>query len=125
MRLDKYLWCTRIYKTRSISADAVQKNRVKVNGQDAKPAREIMPGDILTVRKDQIDYRFEILQIPKSRVGAKLVSLYLINKTPAEEIEKLKIRRLSQNYYRQKGEGRPTKKDRRDLDDFISGGEDG
>lgn len=125
MRLDKYLWCTRIFKTRRISAEAIQKNRVKVNDGDAKPSREIMPGDKLTVRKNQIDYSYEILQIPKSRVGAKLVSLYLIDKTPAEEIEKMKLRRLSQNYYRQKGEGRPTKKDRRDLDEFMTGGEDG
>ncbi|MFA5620016.1 MAG: RNA-binding S4 domain-containing protein [Weeksellaceae bacterium] len=123
MRLDKFLWSVRYFKTRSMASEAIGKNRVKVNGQQAKASREVMPSDLITVRKDQIDYSFEVLQIPKSRMGAKLVTLYIVDKTPKEELEKLELRRLDQGYYREKGEGRPTKKDRRDLDDFI-GNED-
>ncbi|MFA7686487.1 MAG: RNA-binding S4 domain-containing protein [Moheibacter sp.] len=119
MRLDKLLWCVRYYKTRSIATEACKKNRIKVNGEVAKASREVVPSDVIEVRKDQIDYRFEILQIPKSRIGAKLVSLHIVDKTPKEELEKLELRKLSQDYYRERGEGRPTKKDRRDLDEFI------
>lgn len=121
MRLDKFLWYVRYYKTRSIATDAIKKNRVKVNGEVAKASREITPSDVITVRKDQIDYQLEILQIPKNRLGAKLVSLYIVDRTPKEEYDKLELRRMEQDYYREKGEGRPTKKDRRDLDDFIEG----
>lgn len=120
MRLDKLLWCVRYYKTRSLASEACKKNRIKVNGEVAKASREVVPADMIEVRKDQIDYRFEILQIPKSRIGAKLVSLHILDKTPKEELEKLELRKLSQDYYRERGEGRPTKKDRRDLDEFIS-----
>lgn len=121
MRLDKFLWYVRYFKTRSIAADAVKKNRVKVNGEVAKASREVIPSDIITVRKDQIDYQFLIIQIPKTRLGAKLVSLHIVDKTPKEEYDKLELRRMEQDYYREKGEGRPTKKDRRDLDEFIEG----
>lgn len=120
MRLDKFLWCVRYFKTRSLAAEAVKKNRVKVNGDVAKSSREVGPTDIITVRLDQIDYQFEILQLPKSRMGAKLVSLHIVDRTSKEELEKRDLKKLSQDYYREKGEGRPTKKDRRDLDDFIS-----
>lgn len=124
MRLDKFLWCVRFFKTRSIAADEIKKNRVRVNGELAKSSREVDPADTITVRKNQIDYSFEILQLPQSRIGAKLVSLYITDRTPKEELEKLELKKLSRDYYRAKGEGRPTKKDRRDLDEFI-GGEDG
>lgn len=120
MRLDKFLWCVRYYKTRSMAADAIKKNRVQVNGAVAKSSKEVAASDKITVRKDQIDYQFEVLQLPQNRLGAKLVSLYINDQTPKEEIEKRELRKLSQNYYRSKGEGRPTKKDRRDLDEFMS-----
>lgn len=123
MRLDKFLWCVRFFKTRSIAADEIKKNRVRVNGDPAKSSREVGPADTVTVRKNQIDYSFEILQLPESRIGAKLVTLYITDRTPKEELDKLELKKLSRDYYRTKGEGRPTKKDRRDLDEFI-GGED-
>jgi len=123
MRLDKFLWCVRFFKTRSIAADEIKKNRVRVNGESAKSSREVGAADKVTVRKNQIDYSFEILQLPESRIGAKLVSLYITDCTPKEELDKLELKKLSRDYYRAKGEGRPTKKDRRDLDEFI-GGED-
>ena len=103
-----------------MAADAIKKNRVQVNGAVAKSSKEVAASDKITVRKDQIDYQFEVLQLPKNRLGAKLVSLYINDQTPKEEIEKRELRKLSQNYYRSKGEGRPTKKDRRDLDEFMS-----
>lgn len=124
MRLDKFLWSVRYFKTRSIAAEAVKKNRVKVNGEVAKASKEVTEGDMIVVRKDQIDYQFQIIQVPTSRIGAKLVSLHIVDKTPKEERDKLELRRLDQDYYREKGEGRPTKKDRRDLDDFMDGEED-
>lgn len=124
MRLDKFLWYVRYFKTRSIAADAVKKNRVKVNGDVAKASREVTPSDVIMVRKDQIDYQFEILQLPKTRLGAKLVGLHIVDKTPKEEYEKLELRRMEQDYYRERGEGRPTKKDRRDLDEFMDGEEE-
>ncbi len=120
MRLDKLLWCVRYYKTRSLATEACKKNRIKVNNEVAKASREVIASDVIEVRRDQINYKFEILQIPKSRIGAKLVTLHIVDKTPKEELEKLEIRKLSQDYYRERGEGRPTKKDRRDLDEFIS-----
>lgn len=124
MRLDKFLWCVRYFKTRSNAAEAVKKNRVRVNGEVAKSSRDVNPSDKITVRKDQIDYSFEVLQLPKSRLGAKLVSLHIVDRTPKEELDKLELRKMSQDYYRERGEGRPTKKDRRELDDFISGEEE-
>lgn len=123
MRIDKFLWCVRIYKTRNIATEACKKNRIKVNGETAKASKEIMVSDEIEVRKDQINYSYQILQIPSSRLGAKLVSLYLVDKTSKEELGKLLLRRLEQDYYRERGEGRPTKKDRRDLDDFVTGEE--
>lgn len=119
MRIDKFLWSVRFYKTRSISAEEIKKNRVSIGGNIVKSSREVREGDIIEIRKNQIDYKIKVIQIPKSRLGAKLVSLYIVDMTDKEQYELLKMRRLSQDYYRQKGEGRPTKKDRRDMDDFL------
>ena len=119
MRIDKFLWCVRFYKTRSIAADEIKKNRVSIAGTTVKSSREVAPGNIIKVRKNQIDYQIAVLSIPKSRVGPKLVPLYIDDKTEKEQYEILKLRNLNQDYYRNRGEGRPTKKDRRSMDDFI------
>lgn len=119
MRIDKFLWSIRFYKTRSIAAEEIKKNRVFVGEQAVKASREVREGDIIKIRKNQIDYKVKVLQIPKSRLGAKLVSLYVTDLTDKEQYELLAMRKLSQDYYRQKGEGRPTKKDRRDMDGFL------
>lgn len=121
MRVDKFLWSVRYYKTRALASDAIKKNRVKINGDIVKASREVTSGDHIEVRKDQINLSFKVIQIPKSRIGAKLMSLYIMDTTPKEEYEVLELRKLSQDYYRIKGEGRPTKKDRRDLDEYIDG----
>lgn len=119
MRIDKFLWFVRYYKTRSIATDAVKNGKVKVNGDVVKPSREVYPTDKITVRKDQVDYQIEVLDHPKSRVGAKLVNLYIVDKTPKEAFEAKELLKYSQDYYRKKGAGRPTKKDRRDIDDWF------
>ena len=118
MRIDKYLWCVRYYKTRNIATEACKKGHVKINGESIKPSKAIFNNDKLIVRKNQINYKLEILDIPPNRVGAKLVDLYRKDITPAEEFEKLDLLKYSKDYYRKKGDGRPTKKDRRDLNEY-------
>lgn len=124
MRIDKYLWCTRYYKTRSLASQACKKGSIKVNKEVAKPSREVYPGDTIELRKNQINYSLEVLEIPVNRVGAKLVNLYRVDTTPKEAFENIELLKYSQDYYRKKGTGRPTKKDRRDLDDFTQKPED-
>lgn len=119
MRVDKYLWCIRYYKTRSIATAACKKGHVKVNGDVAKPSREVYPQDKIELRKDQINYQLKVNDIPKSRVGAKLVDIYRIDTTPKEQFEARELLKYSKDYYRKKGTGRPTKKDRRDIDNYT------
>lgn len=118
MRIDKYLWYTRYYKTRNIATEACKKGHITINGQAAKPSREVFPADKITVRKDQINYKLTVLDVPPNRVGAKLVDIYRKDETPAEAFEHLELLKLSKEHYRAKGTGRPTKKDRRELDDY-------
>lgn len=119
MRVDKYLWCIRFYKTRSIATQACKKGVVRVNGDVIKPARDVYPGDLLSVRKNQINYKLEVLDLPKSRLGAKLVDIYRKDCTPKEAFDKIEILNYAKKYYRKKGTGRPSKKDRRDLEGFA------
>jgi ribosome-associated heat shock protein Hsp15 len=118
MRIDKYLWCVRYYKTRTLATTACKKGQVRVNGEIVKPSREVFPLDVIEIRKDQINYKVLVNDIPESRVGAKLVDIYRIDKTPKEQFEARELLKYSRDYYRKKGVGRPTKKDRRDIDDF-------
>ena len=119
MRIDKFLWSTRYFKTRNIATTACKKGHVKINGLAAKPGREVFPMDQIVVRKNQIDYKFTVLDIPPSRVGAKLVDIYRKDTTPKEAFEHNELLQYSKDYYRKKGIGRPTKKDRRDIDDYL------
>ncbi|BDB54884.1 RNA-binding protein S4 [Flavobacterium ammoniigenes] len=98
--------------------EACKKNHVTVNGQIAKPSREVYPTDKITFRKDQITQIITVLDIPESRVGAKLVDIYRRNDTPAEAFAHLELLKLSKEHYRKTGTGRPTKKDRRDIDEY-------
>jgi len=119
MRIDKYLWCTRYYKTRSIATEAIKKGHIKINGQQAKPSKDVTIGDKLTLRKDQIEYTLSVVGIPQNRVGAALVDLYRVDTTPKEAFEQLELLKLSKTHYREYGEGRPTKKDRREITDYL------
>ncbi len=118
VRIDKWLWATRIFKTRSIASDACKKNRISINGTTAKAARTVRVGDIVEVRKAPITYSFRVLQLTGNRMGAKLVPEYLENITAAEQYEILELKKLSGFIDRAKGTGRPTKKDRRELEQF-------
>lgn len=124
MRIDKFLWCVRFYKTRAIATEECKKNRVFLDDAPLKHSKEILVGETYKIRKNQIDYTIQVIQIPPNRVGAKLVPLYIKDLTDPEQIEMMKSRTQTQNYYRQKGLGRPTKKDRRELDDYTLEWED-
>jgi len=119
MRIDKYLWCIRLFKTRSIATDACKKGHIKIEGTNLKPSKEIFGNEKITIRKNQINYKIKVIDIPPNRVGAKLVDLYRKDLTPKEEFEKTELLKYSKDYYRKKGTGRPTKKDRRDIDDYY------
>lgn len=119
MRVDKFLWCVRYYKTRSIATQACKKGQVKVNDAVVKPSREVYPTDKIELRKDQINYSLIVNDLPPNRVGAKLVDIYRVDTTPKEAFEAKDLLKYSKDYYRKKGTGRPTKKDRRDIDDFY------
>nr|WP_321223330.1 RNA-binding S4 domain-containing protein [uncultured Psychroserpens sp.] len=124
MRIDKYLWCTRYCKTRSIATNACKKGHVKVNGQVVKPSRDVYATDKIEFRKDQINYQLIVNDLPESRVGAKIVNLYVTDVTPKEAFDAKDLLKYSKDYYRKKGAGRPTKKDRRDIDDFYDSPEE-
>lgn len=119
MRIDKFLWCTRYYKTRSQATEACKKGHVKMGGDNVKPSRDVFPGEKYLVRRNQVDYELMVLDIPANRVGAKLVDLYRRDLTPAEAFENQELLRYSRDFYRKKGTGRPTKKDRRDIDSYT------
>ncbi|WP_075341023.1 RNA-binding S4 domain-containing protein [Tenacibaculum agarivorans] len=119
MRIDKYLWCIRLFKTRSIATNACKKGMVKIENINCKPSREIYGSETIFIRKNQINYQIKVLDIPESRVGAKLVDLYRKDLTPKEEFEKTELLKFAKDYYRKKGTGRPTKKDRRDIEDYY------
>ncbi len=119
MRVDKFLWCVRKYKTRSLASAEVKRERVLVNGELAKASREVKTGDELHLKKEGITYSYKVLDFPKSRVGAKLVDQYVQDITPEAELEKKEFMQLMDKMNRRKGTGRPTKKERRDLDNLL------
>lgn len=116
VRVDSFLWAVRIFKSRSIAANACKMGRITINGQPVKPSRQVAINDVVGVRKSPITYSFKVLQLAKNRMGAKWVPDYILNVTPPEELEQLELKRLSGFIDRAKGEGRPTKKERRELD---------
>lgn len=118
-RIDKWLWAARIFKTRSIAIDACKNGRVMIDGVKLKPSKMIKVGDVIQVRKPPVTYSFRVLQAIQNRVGAKLVPEVLENVTAPDQYELLEMNRISGFVNRARGTGRPTKKDRRDLDDFV------
>lgn len=120
VRVDKYLWAMRIYKTRSIAADACKCGRVKMNGVEVKPSRSFRIGDVFTVRKGPVTYTYRVLQLSANRLGAKLVPNYMEDMTTPEQKEILELARFAAQSGRDRGTGRPTKKDRREIELFMS-----
>ena len=118
-RIDKWMWAVRIFKTRTIAAEACKKGRISINGALAKAARTVKPGDVIQVRKPPVTYSFKVLQPIEKRVGAKLVAEMMENVTTPEQYELLEMSRVSGFVNRAKGTGRPTKKDRRSLEEFT------
>ncbi len=118
-RLDKWLWAARVFKTRTVAADACKNGRVMMGGVKMKPSRMLREGDVVQVRKPPVTYSFKVLKAIQNRVGAKLVPEVLENVTPQQEYDLLEMNRIGGFVNRAKGMGRPTKKDRRDLDEFI------
>ena len=119
-RIDKWLWAARIFKTRSMAAAACKKGQVSMNGAQLKPSRTVKPGDIVDVRKPPVTYSFKVKQTIEKRVGARLIPEILENVTPPEQYELLEMNRISGFVNRAKGTGRPTKKERRSLDEFTA-----
>ncbi len=120
VRVDKYLFAMRIYKTRSMAADACKKGRVTMNGQQLKPSRTFAEGDKFSVRKGPITFSYEVLRLSENRLGAKLVPDYMRDITAQDQLELLELARLAGQSGRDRGTGRPTKKDRRDIEQFVS-----
>ena len=118
-RVDKWLWAARIFKTRSIAADACKNGRVTINGMNLKPSHIIKVGETICVRKSPITYSFKVLQAIENRVGAKMIPEVLENVTPKEQFELLEMNKIGGFVNRARGLGRPTKKDRRSIDDFV------
>ncbi|PHR20991.1 MAG: RNA-binding protein [Fluviicola sp.] len=118
-RVDKYAWSVRLAKTRSQSTEAISKGRIRLNNQHVKPARDVKLGDTIQVIRHTTTFSYKVIQLLGKRVGAKLVPDYLIDITSDEEREKLKVYQAAQSVYREHGTGKPTKKDRRELDVFL------
>jgi ribosome-associated heat shock protein Hsp15 len=119
VRIDKWMWAVRIFKTRTIAVEACKKGRISINNVTIKPSRMIRTGDVIEVRKPPVTYSFKVLDLTENRMGAKLVPQYLENVTPPEQYEILELSKISGFINRAKGTGRPTKKDRRSLDEFT------
>ena len=119
-RIDKWLWASRIFKTRTIAAEACKKGRVSNNGTQVKPSRMIKPGEVIQVKKPPVTYSFKVLQAIEKRIGAKLVPEILENVTTPEQYELLEMSKISGFVDRTRGTGRPTKKDRRSMEEFIT-----
>jgi ribosome-associated heat shock protein Hsp15 len=116
IRIDKYLWSVRLYKTRSIASDECRKGRILINNIQVKPSRSIVKGEIIIVKKPPVNFTFRVIEPIENRVSAKLVSSFLEDITPEEEKLKLDYRNAGGTFYRDKGTGRPTKKERRLID---------
>ncbi|EJX00837.1 heat shock protein 15 [gut metagenome] len=119
-RIDKWLWAARIFKTRTIASEACKKGRISVNGAQVKPSRMIKPGEVIQVKKPPVTYSFKVLQAIEKRVGAKLVPEILENVTTPDQYELLEMSKISGFVDRARGTGRPTKKDRRSMEEFIT-----
>jgi len=119
LRIDKYTWAVRLTKTRSQASELISKGKIKINETDVKPSRDVKVGDVIQVHKNSAVFSYKVLELLEKRIGPKLVSIYIEDITPIEEVEKYKTYQEAQRVYRDLGTGRPSKKDRRMLDDFL------
>ncbi len=116
VRIDKWLWAVRLFKTRTLATEECKKGRITIDGVNVKPSRVPKPGDIIKVRKNPVTYSYRVIGITGKRIGAKLVHEFVEDITPPEELKILEMRQQMNSFERDRGAGRPTKKDRRDLD---------
>jgi ribosome-associated heat shock protein Hsp15 len=118
LRWDKFIWCVRLAKTRSLAAELITKGRIKINSEQIKPSREVKINDLIQFQRNTAVFTYKVVGLTEKRVGAQLVVNFLLDLTPVEELEKLKLYQEAQRNYRLT-DGKPTKKDRRDLDEFL------
>lgn len=119
VRIDKWLWAVRLFKTRSIAIEACKKGRITIKGITIKPSRMVKVGDVIEVRRPPVTYSFEVLNLAENRMGAKLVPEFMRDVTPVSQLEILEMSKVSGFVDRARGTGRPTKKDRRELEQFT------
>lgn len=119
VRIDKWLWAVRLFKTRTLAAEASKKGKVIIKDIQVKPSRNVKIGDVVSIKRNPFLFSFKVLALSENRMNAKLVADFMINVTSAEQLELIEMAKLTGNMGRDRGAGRPTKKERRDLDDFI------
>lgn len=119
IRVDKFVWCVRLSKTRSKATERVKKGKIKLNGAQVKPSKDVQIGDVVQITRHNSVFSYRIKELLNKRVGAKLVDDYINDTTPEEELEKFKTYLAAQNTYRHYGTGKPTKKDRRAISSFL------
>lgn len=120
IRIDKWLWAVRLFKTRSQASEECRKGKVLINGVAVKPSREIKTGEVIQLKKTPVNRSYKVLALTENRMAAKLVPEFMLETTPAADLEFLEIQKKMSVYNRERGTGRPTKKERRDLDDFFN-----
>lgn len=120
IRIDKWLFAVRLYKTRSLASEECRKGKVTINGMNVKPSREIKEGETIQLRRPPITRSYKVIALTENRMSAKLVPEFMVETTPSSELEILEIQKNMSIYNRERGTGRPTKKERRDLDDFFN-----
>lgn len=119
IRIDKWLFAVRLYKTRSLASEECRKGKVTIGGMNVKPSRELKVGETIQIRRPPITRSYKILSLTENRMAAKLVPEFMVETTPASELEILEVQKMDSFFNRERGTGRPTKKDRRDMDDFF------
>lgn len=119
VRIDKWLWAVRLFKTRSLASEACKKGRVMLQGIPVKPSRNVKLGDVIVVKRNPVLFSFQVLALTENRMGAKLVPDFMKNVTTPDQLELYELGLIQQKNNRDKGLGRPTKKDRRDLEDYF------
>ncbi|MEY4604229.1 MAG: hypothetical protein RIT43_1521 [Bacteroidota bacterium] len=119
LRWDKYIWAVRLAKTRSQASESLSKGKIKINGKETKPSREPRVGDVINIQRNGAVFTYKVIQLLEKRVGPKLVADYLNDLTSPDELKKFEAYNAAQNAYRSYGTGKPSKKDRREIDDFL------